>query len=146
MSSIIIRKCTIPDFDYIYALLKQLWPNLELHVDTIRDIFNQKINSENDTFFCVESESKVIGFLAFSVQYNFSRQGKYGFIGEFIIDKGYRDKGIGTDLLNKVIEYAKDKGCSSIELTSSLYRTGAHEFFLKSGFEKRAFLFSKELK
>jgi GNAT superfamily N-acetyltransferase len=145
MSSIIIRECLDRDFDDIFTLLQQLWPNLELSIEAMRDVFNQKMSSENDTLFCAEDKGKVIGFSAFEVLLNFSRPSKYGLVGEIIVDKNYREKGVGTSLINRIMERAREKGCASLELNSSLFRTGAHEFFLKNGFEKKAYLFYKEL-
>jgi GNAT superfamily N-acetyltransferase len=48
-------------------------------------------------------------------------------------------------LINEAIKDAKGKGLKRLELDSGFHREKAHEFYLKLGFEKRAFLFSHPL-
>jgi GNAT superfamily N-acetyltransferase len=53
--------------------------------------------------------------------------------------------GFGTELLEAAIAAAKKRGCKIVELDSAFYREDAHKFYLKEGFAKRAYLFSKDL-
>jgi len=48
-------------------------------------------------------------------------------------------------LINESIKDSKDKGLKRLELDSAFHREKAHEFYVKLGFEKRAFLFSYPL-
>jgi len=48
-------------------------------------------------------------------------------------------------LIKESIKDSKDKGLKRLELDSAFHREQAHEFYLKLGFEKRAFLFSYPL-
>lgn len=54
-------------------------------------------------------------------------------IKTFIIDEIYRQKGIGTSLLNHAIALAKERKCDFISLDT--YSFQAPEFYLKNGFE-----------
>jgi GNAT superfamily N-acetyltransferase len=62
-----------------------------------------------------------------------------------VVDEKQRGKGFGTMLINKSIKDSKAKGLKRLELDSAFHREKAHEFYLKLGFEKRAFLFSHSL-
>jgi GNAT superfamily N-acetyltransferase len=62
-----------------------------------------------------------------------------------IVDGELRGKGIGTKLLEKTFETANLRKCKKIELDSGFHREQAHKFYEKIGFEKRAYLFSKDL-
>jgi ribosomal protein S18 acetylase RimI-like enzyme len=145
MAPEVIRECTIRDFNDIFLLLQQIWPNKELHSDALKKIFKQKLDSEASTYFCTESDGKVIGFCSVEVNSCFWREGLVGYINELVVDKQWRRQGIGTELLQNAFNYAKTRGCKSVELDSAFYRKEAHELYLKLGFEKRAYLFYKEL-
>ena len=71
--------------------------------------------------------------------------GNLGHIDELIVDKKFRGQGIGQSLLEKMTEIARENDCKRIELDSAFNRREAHVFYEKSGFENRAYLFSKKL-
>jgi GNAT superfamily N-acetyltransferase len=62
-----------------------------------------------------------------------------------IVDDSLRGKGIGSSLLEKAFDIAKLMGCKKIELDSGFPREKAHKFYEKIGFEKRAYLFSRDV-
>lgn len=47
--------------------------------------------------------------------------------------------------MSEIEKIAKGHGCKRLELDSTFHRTIAHEFYERSGFEKRAYLFSEEI-
>jgi len=62
-----------------------------------------------------------------------------------VVDESCRGTGIGSSLLEKASDIARLSGCKKIELDSGFPREKAHKFYEKLGFEKRAYLFSKDL-
>lgn len=141
----IIRTADIKDFDDIYLLLKQLWPDKELNKNDLMVIFSCGIKSQNYLYFCAELNCKVIGFCSLVFKKSLWQEGCIGHINEIVVDKSHRGKGIGTALLKAAINAANEKGCKRIELDSAFQRAEAHQFYEKSGFEKRVYLFSKKL-
>ena len=78
---------------------------------------------------------------------NFWQEVQIAYVYAMIVDEAYRGQGIGSRLLEEAFRYAKKFGCKKIELDSSFQREKAHKFYTeKLGFEKRAFLFSKDLR
>jgi Acetyltransferase (GNAT) family. len=71
--------------------------------------------------------------------------GYIAYMYAMVVDEQQRGKGFGTMLIEASIEDAKAKGLKLLELDSGFHREKAHEFYLKLGFEKRAFLFSHPL-
>jgi GNAT superfamily N-acetyltransferase len=59
--------------------------------------------------------------------------------------RGNRGCGLGTQLLVEIVRCAKLRGCKRVELDSAFHREEAHQFYLRNGFENRAYLFSKSL-
>jgi GNAT superfamily N-acetyltransferase len=141
----IIRNSKVGDFNDILSLFGQLWPNKELHPNDLMTVFNRGIQSETDKYICVEENGKIIGFCALSIINNFWQEGYIAYVYAMIVDDSFRGKGIGTSLLEKAFEIVKLLGCKKIELDSGFHREKAHKFYERIGFEKRAYLFSKDL-
>jgi len=140
-----IRKVTENDFEKVYPLFEQLWPNKELDKDALRTVFNRGVNSCTDELFCLEYSSEVIGFCAYAIVNNLWQAGYISYMYAMVVDEKYRGKGFGTMLINEAIQDSKNKGLKRLELDSGFHREKAHEFYMKLGFEKRAFLFSYQL-
>ncbi len=145
MDKIEIREAKPEDFNDIYVLLKQLWEDKELHRDKLESIFKQLVKSTAGKYFCACYMNKVVGYCSVSLKRSLWQEGKIGYINELVVDTSYRGKGIGTTLLNKATGFAKEHKCKRIELDSAFTREQAHKVYLENGFEKRAYLFSKEL-
>lgn len=140
-----IRKASEADFENVFPLFEQLWPNKELDRISLQIVFNRGIHSDSDELLCLESSGELIGFCAYAIVNNLWQAGYISFMYAMVIDEKYRGRGFGTMLVKKVIEDSKARGMKRLELDSAFHRLQAHEFYLKLGFEKRAFLFSHPL-
>jgi ribosomal protein S18 acetylase RimI-like enzyme len=140
----IIRKASETDFDQVYPLFGQLWPNKELD-RILRMVFNRGIHSETDELFCIEYSEKLVGFCAYAVVNNLWQAGSISYMYAMVVDENFRGKGLGTLLIKAAIDDSKAKGMQRMELDSAFHREKAHQFYQKLGFEKRAFLFSYPL-
>ncbi len=140
-----IRSAEIKDFGGIYPLLQQLRPDKELNKNDLMEVFYRGVKSHKDEYFCAEINGEIVGFCSLAVKNSLWQEGYIGYICEMVVGLPFRNQGIGTTLLKTSIEAAKKKGCRRIELDSAFHRGEAHQFYEKCGFEKRAYLFSKEL-
>lgn len=133
------------DFEQIYPLLQQFWPDRELHEDTLADIFDRGIGSDITVYLCAKRRNKIIGFCSISFRDSLWQEGDIAYVHELVVDESERGQGVGSALLDEAIEVARSRKCKRIELDSGLHREEAHAFYEKAGFEKRAALFSKIL-
>jgi ribosomal protein S18 acetylase RimI-like enzyme len=143
-----VRTARTEDFNDIFHLLKQLWPDAEHDKDAMRGVFLRGMESQNHEFFCAEAGDGVIGFCSLYTLYirnRFWQEGRLGFVGELVVDEAFRRQSIGTALLDAAAGRAREKGCRVIELDSGLAREGAHSFYEKAAFRRRAYLFSRDL-
>jgi NAD+ diphosphatase len=60
---------------------------------------------------------------------------KQAVIEDMIVDSVYRGKGLGRELLNDLVVWAKENGVEVIELTSNPKRIAANELYKKHGFK-----------
>lgn len=95
-------------------------------------IFKQRRKSGIKTFVVVEKESgKVIGTGSLILEPKFRYKEKCGHIEDVCVVSSYQGKGIGLKLLNHIINYAKNKKCYKLILSSNNHNLG---FYSKLGF------------
>lgn len=68
---------------------------------------------------------------------------EWGLISALVVDEGARGSGVGAALLAVAESHAQARGCSQLELSSSLKREGAHRFYLAQGYVERPKRFVK---
>jgi GNAT superfamily N-acetyltransferase len=133
------------DFDGIFLLLRQLWPDKALHRDELYTVFRKGLDDGREKYLVAICEGRIVGFASLTIKNNLWQEGNLGHVDELIVEMNYRGRGIGMLLLNRIIDLAKEQQCRRIELDSSFERSDAHDFYESHGFEKRAYLFSKIL-
>ncbi len=145
-SRVKIRECRREDFDSVFPLLRQLWPDNELDAASLGKVFNGALESDAQVYLCATDGEDVIGFVSLTVKNNLWQAAKLGHVDELIVDEKYRGHGLGARLLNEIMAHAERQGCARIELDSAFHRKSAHRFYEQHGFENRAYLFSKNLR
>ena len=68
-------------------------------------------------------------------------------IGGLVVDRNHRRQGIAGMLMASAEEWARERGCSIVRLSSSSTRSGAHRFYERIGYEhiKTQYAFVKAL-
>jgi GNAT superfamily N-acetyltransferase len=140
-----IRKCTNADFEQVASLLMQLWPSKKQNLSKLRGAFDRAMASTSQRYFCAIDNGNVVGFCSVSMKNSLWEEGTLANLDELVVDDPARGQGIGTALLEYVIDMARKAGCGRLELDSAFHRTEAHSFYERKSFEKRAFLFTMEL-
>lgn len=140
-----IRNAMAEDFDNVYPLFKQLWPNKALNRAELQRVFCRGADSPTDELLCAVLGDRIIGFCAYAIVNNLWQEGYIAYIYAMVVDEQQRGKGYGTRLIGEAIERARARGMKRVELDSGFQREKAHAFYQRLGFEKRAFLFSYTL-
>ena len=140
-----IRRCEPGDFEDIASLLRQLWPDRSLQMNLLRGVFLELLSSPSQHYICATANSKVIAFCSLMVKNSLYWHGPLGILEEMVVDEQYRRQGVGTKLLQRIMEIAKEAGCQAVSLDSDLHRSEAHAFYEKHGFQRSAFFYLKEL-
>ena len=60
-----------------------------------------------------------------------SDKGKYAIINDVFVDLGHRNKGIGSQLIEKAINKAKELNCYKVICTSRFSNINAHRLYMK---------------
>lgn len=98
------------------------------------EVKSQKIES-NAFRFSIEQDGKEIGRAFLYIIRNDLHEEPYGLMEDVFVEEEYRRKGLGTELLTKLIEEAKKQGCYKLIGTSRLSRENIHTWYEKMGFK-----------
>lgn len=110
-------------------LYNQLSPVNEIS-DTDFDLF---VNTNNT--FAYIMDNKIVGCITMIVENKFIRNGgKVLHIEDLVVDKDYRDKGIGNQLLTLAKQIAKGRKCYKIILDCN---NSVKHFYIKNGFQSK---------
>ena len=69
------------------------------------------------------------------ILYNGLHEEPFGLLEDVYVDENFRGKGLGTRVVNKVMELAKENKCYKLIATSRHSRPKVHELYRKIGFE-----------
>jgi len=120
-SKLQIRKAQNQDVDFIYKSICEL-ENEELDFEVFKEIFDENIVNRNNLYLIAENENEGLGFISFHTQNLLHHCGRVGEIQEFFINKNHRGKGIGRQLIEKIMQYAEENKLKSIEVTTNRKR------------------------
>ena len=132
----ILRYLNFNDIDENYfKLLNQLtvvdFSNI---TEEKNDIFFNKLN-DSHMIIVIEHENKVIGSGTILIEEKLIRSyGRVSHIEDIVVDKEFRNYGLGKKLLNTLIEISKDKGCYKCILDC---KDELEDFYKKCNFKKK---------
>ena len=140
-----IRPCTADDFERIFALLRQLWPDRALCHARLQGVYERTLQSDAQHYLCAVEEDRIIGFCSIALKNNLRVEGTLANLDEIVVHHANRGRGIGTQLLQATIAFAREHGSTRIELESALHRVETHAYYESRGFHNRAYYFSMPL-
>jgi GNAT superfamily N-acetyltransferase len=76
----------------------------------------------------------IVGLASVYADIHSIRYGKRCWLQDLVVTSSRRSKGIGELLLDAATEWARQRGCTHLELASGTGRKDAHRFYLAQGF------------
>jgi len=130
---IIIREITSEDAEEVNTLSRQLGYPLTIE-QTLQNI-EEVIKSKDHTAFAALDKNKMVGWIgaAHTIMLEVMPHCE---INGLVIDENYRGKGVGKLLIERVKQWAKEKGNNKISLRCNVVRIEAHQFYEHIGFNK----------
>ena len=122
-----LEKNSVDTYSSIMGLLPQLYDNV---FKLTYDDFGNILKSNYLKIFIAQSNNRVIA-IGTLVSY-IKLTGNVGIIEDFVVDEKYRGTGVGSNLLNHVVNYGFNSGISFIDVNTR--REEASLFYKKNGF------------
>ena len=106
------------------------------------EFLEKTISNEDSDILVCENDNKIIGFVLLQAKirpdFDFMLPGKFCYIMDIIVTEIHRNKGFGTALMNSAKDWAKEQGCSFINLDVLVNNSGAVKLYEKLDFIPKA--------
>jgi GNAT superfamily N-acetyltransferase len=134
-----VRKAKTGDLEGLLSVLAQLKPTdspVQFPSASIQETWGKIQAQQNRALLVAEMAGRIVGTVDWYLTPNLTHGGRpYITIENFVVDSAHRRRGVGTALLNAVIEEAKRAGCYKIQLQSDIRRGEAHRVYERAGFK-----------
>jgi len=144
----IIRVATLDDLDAIKELFQELdtdainsQPEHFQRGERTTDYLSGIINDDISVFLLAEINNEIVGF---SLLYIKEIKGlsllvpcKYAYLQDFIVKENFRNKGIGSQLLNESKKWAKIHGMEYLRLSVLPNNKNAQRFYARHGLSEQ---------
>ena len=146
-----IRRAFIDDYD---ELCKLYIDGYRMHFKERPDYFNDKNDDELSLilkeeliknvkkYMVIEFDNKLVGYCSVVIR---EKKNKILWVDELYIADEYRKHGFGKQLIEKIIEYSKENGCSKVELNCWSFNDNAIEFYRHLNFKEQRIIFEYEI-
>lgn len=100
------------------------------------NFLQELIGSANSHLFCaVDDEGHYLGMITVGIY--LSPTGRKGWIEDVVVAESSRGQGLGKQLTEYAIQFAREHGVRSLMLTSNPARIAANHLYPSLGFERR---------
>jgi GNAT superfamily N-acetyltransferase len=100
------------------------------------EIQKKEINAIGTKFY-IKQDEKEVGRAYLYILSNDLHKKPFGLMEDVYVDESVRNKGLGSDLVKKVIEEARIKGCYKLICTSRYEKPKVHELYVSLGFRNQ---------
>jgi predicted N-acetyltransferase YhbS len=129
--AVTIRSAQPSDAAAIAALTTQLGYHVE--ASAVADRLSRILARSDQQFLVADDHGETVGWIHILLS-EYVEADAFVLIGGLVVDRHYRNQGIGRRLLAHAEEWARQHGCAIVRLSSSSVRTEAHAFYQRVGF------------
>ena len=140
IENLAFRVAALEDIDILCELLFELFsqeieftPNKEVQQKALKTII---LNENIGDIYVATINEKVVSMVNILYTISTALGTKVAIFEDFIVDRNYRNQGIGENLIDFVFEDLKAKNFSRITLLTDNDNLKAHKFYEKKGFIK----------
>jgi len=135
-----VRKAAVRDIPRILELYEELTEKKQdISPAKAKQVFKQINDISAGKFLVAEKDGEVLGTLYIQVIPNLSHNGTpYAIIENVVVDKRFHKQGIGRQLIENALAFARGAGCYKVQLLSMKKRLDAHQFYRTLDFEDSA--------
>ena len=136
-----IRNLALPDLDALLSLYKHLHPHDDPlpSRETVDGIWDCIMADTRQIYLGSFVDDRLIAACNAAVILNLTRGARpYALIENVVTHPDFRRKGIGRELLGRLIDECRNRQCYKIMLMSNSNRNEAHAFYRSIGFDQEA--------
>ncbi len=103
--------------------------------------FQRYLESDDGDVLLAEEEGELVGLASVYVDIPSIRFGTRCWLEDLVVTSRRRSTGIGARLLDEATAWARERGCTHLELDSGNARKAAHRFYIDQGMEQQSLVF-----
>lgn len=131
MEIVELNKVTEGQVQEVRELMGELDPSIPVTEEMVR----RTLEAENTHLFAVMEGERIVGCASLCVFE--SPTGRKASVEDVVIQEAFRGRQLGKQLMQHVIEYAKELAPINLQLTSRPERVAANAMYQSLGFQKR---------
>jgi ribosomal protein S18 acetylase RimI-like enzyme len=135
-----IRPAKNTDMTAMVALLGQLFSIEEdFEVDPERQYRGLGLllgDPDLNLVLVAEAEGRVVGMCSVQMLISTAQGTPCGLVEDMIVDRAFRGRGIGSELLDRACKWAAEEGATRVQLLADRENTGALDFYRAQGWEQ----------
>jgi GNAT superfamily N-acetyltransferase len=138
MPDITIRPATAADEAAVLVLLEELFEPPGSHPpgytpDRGRAGIRAAVEQAEADILLAFDGDRLVGLASVYADIQSIRYGLRCWLQDLVVTREYRSRGVGRHLLDAATEWARDHGCTHLELSSGAGRLDAHRFYEREG-------------
>ena len=139
-----IRLADEGDLPALIALADELAPG-EADAEKRVNVLMQSLRDPDYDLLVADVEGEIVGFIDHWVIHDFVHGAKMGYVQNLYVAPNYRRRGVGSRLLQEIIERAKAKGVLEVHVSTEFENKPAIELYKKQGFLREYLQLEMEL-
>lgn len=143
--SISVRPALKADAAAIARLVVQLAASLQESSAVDEEYVLRYLESAQAGVLVAEAGEEVVGILSYTLRPSLYHAAPSCMIEELVVGQGHRRGGIGSRLLDAVVDLARENGCVEVSISAMSSNTGALDLYRRRGFSDEAILLERHL-
>jgi ribosomal protein S18 acetylase RimI-like enzyme len=141
--AVTLRPAREADAERVASLMTELgYPST---AEGVKDRLHGSLSSKTSCCLVGEAEGEVIGMMSVELIPYFPTGSTICRVTSLVVSSQHRSRGVGEKLMAAAATFAREHGCSGIEVTSSERRVDAHRFYQRLGFARAGLRFFRAL-
>ncbi len=103
--------------------------------------FQRYMERDDGDVLLAEEDGELVGLASVCVDIPSIRFGTRCWLEDLVVTSRRRSTGIGARLLGEAAAWARERGCTHLELDSGNARKAAHRFYIDQGMEQQSLVF-----
>lgn len=129
-----IRRATRDDSEEVRVIMEQMeWHTFD--PKEFREFYWKALEDDRYLMWVYEADGKAVGFISLLIKTPIHHIRTTGEVVELAVHEDYRNRGIGSELLLYLHDYAREHDLSEVELNSKKIRLDAHRFYFRHRYE-----------
>jgi len=140
-----IRRANENDVSRLLSLAEEFMHGTATYEERL-SILKSALKDPDYELWIAEADGEIVGFIDLWTIHDFCHGGKLSYIQNLYVAPKYRRLGVGSKLLQKVIERAEEGGALEIHVVTKFDNEPAIRLYKKHGLTKESLQLEKEFK